>query len=118
MFDPSGWMATQLTTKSSRKPWAGAPIETKRLNRTSDEVVAAFDSYAAYYGTYQVDTNVGTVTIRVQDAYVPGASGLTNVRYFEFQGDDRIVLLPAEDGKGGLLPRRAVSYKLIWDRIK
>jgi hypothetical protein len=53
-----------------------------------------------------LDTNVGTVTIRVQDAYVPGASGLTNVRYFEFQGDDRILLLPAEDGKGGLLPRR------------
>src|SRR5262245_39918950 len=66
MFDSSGWMANQLTTKSSRKPWAGATVGTKRLNRTPEEVVAAFDSYAAYYGTYKVDTNTGTVSIRVQ----------------------------------------------------
>jgi len=34
------------------------------------------------------------------------------------QGENRIVLLPAEDGRGGLLPRKDVRRKIVWERLK
>jgi len=58
------------------------------------------------------------VTHHIEDYSVPGRRGTTNVRWFEFRGDDRVVLIPVEDGQGGVIARKDATYKLLWQRIK
>jgi hypothetical protein len=88
------------------------------LSATTAEKAAAFDSYAAFFGTYTVNAKEGTVTHHLEDNLVPGRRGTDNVRWFEFRGDDQLLLVPVEDGKGGVLARKDAAYKLLWRRIK
>jgi hypothetical protein len=112
----SGQMAVQIAARADRK--AFAPFNRGRLSATPEEKAAAFDSYLAYYGTYTVDGQAGTVTHHIEDYSVPGRRGTTNVRWFEFSGGDRLVLIPVEDGKGGVIARKDATYKLLWERIR
>jgi hypothetical protein len=112
----SGHMAVQIAAKADRK--AFAPFNQGRLSATAEEKAAAFDSYLAYYGTYTVDGQAGTVTHHIEDYSVPGRRGTSNVRWFEFRSGGRLVLIPVEDGKGGVIARKDATYKLIWERIK
>jgi hypothetical protein len=116
MYDPSGHMCVNIVLKADRKPFA--PFTKGLLAATTQEKAAAFDSYAAYFGTFAVDAKAGTVTHRLQDNLVPGRRGTDNVRWFELQGEDRLLLIPMEDGKGGVLDRKDATYKLLWERIK
>jgi hypothetical protein len=83
-----------------------------------EEKAAAFDSYGAYYGTYTVDAKAETVTHHIEDGLNPALRGRNNVRWFEFRGADRLVLIATEDGKGGTVARKDATYKLVWERIK
>jgi hypothetical protein len=120
MYDPSGWMAVQISNHSDRKAWprAGNGLQAVRIGRTIEEKAAAFDTYTAYYGTYKIDPESRTVTHHLEDSILPGSRGIDNIRYFEFQGDSRLLLRVAEDGKGGLLSRNDATYRLLWERIK
>jgi hypothetical protein len=116
LYDPSGRMSVQIVVRADRKPFA--PYAKGLLSATLEEKAAAFDGYAAYFGTYTVDAKAGTVTHHLEDNLVPGRRGTENVRWFEFQGENRLALVPIEDGKGGVLPRRDATFKLLWERIK
>jgi len=116
MYDPSGRMSVQIVLKADRKPFA--PLAKGLLSATPEEKAAAFDSYVAYFGTYTVDAKAGTVTHHLEGNLVPGRRGTDNVRWFEFQGENRLALVPIEDGKGGVLPRKDATFKLLWERIK
>ncbi len=116
IYDPSGNMAVQIVLKADRKPFA--PYTKGLLSATTEEKAAAFDSYGAYFGTYTVDAKAGTVTHHLEGNLIPGRQGTDNVRWFEFQGDDRLYLIPMEDGKGGVLSRKDPNFKLLWERIK
>jgi hypothetical protein len=111
----SGQMIVQIAAKADRQPFA--PFNQGRLSATPEAKAAAFDSYLAYYGTYTVDGQAGTVTHHIEDYSVPGRRGTANVRWFEFRGD-RLVLIPVEDGKGGMIARKDATYKLLWERIQ
>jgi len=112
-YDRSGWMSVQIDVKGIRKPFVNGPAA-----GTDDEKVAAFDNYIAYYGTYTLDLKAQTITHHVEDATPPNWRGVSNVRWFEFQGDDRLLLIPREDGKGGVIDRKNATYKLLWERVK
>ena len=79
---------------------------------------AALDNYIMYYGTYTLDLKAQTVTHHLQDANPPNWRVVNNVRWFEFQGNDRLLLVPREDGKGGVIDRKNATFKLLWQRIK
>ena len=113
IYDRSGWMAVQIDIKGIRKPFVDGPAA-----GTGEEKVAAFDNYIAYYGTYTMDLKAQTVTHHLEDASPPNWRGVNNVRWFEFQGNDRLLLIPREDGKGGVIDRKNATYKLLWERIK
>jgi hypothetical protein len=113
MYDRSGWMAVQVDVKGFRKPFANGPA-----SGTVDEKAVAFDNYVAYYGTYTLDLKAQTITHHLEDASAPNWRGVNNVRWFEFQGKDRLLLIPREDGKGGVIDRKNATYKLLWERIK
>lgn len=116
MYDASGHMGVNINLKTDRKPFA--PYTKGVLNATTDEKAAAFDSYAAYFGTFTIDAKSGTVTHHLEGNLIPGRQASDNVRWFEFQGDDYLVLTPMEDGKGGVLARKDASYNLLWERLK
>ncbi len=112
-YDRSGWMSVQIDVKGARKPFVKGPAF-----GSAEEKVAAFDDYIAYYGTYTLDLKAQTITHHLEDASQPNWRGVNNVRWFEFQGKDRLLLIPREDGKGGVIDRKNATYKLLWERIK
>jgi hypothetical protein len=116
IYSASGHISAQLIAKADRKPFAA--FNKGRISATTEDKAAAFDSYVAYYGTYTVDAKAGTVTHHLEGSLIPGREGINNVRWFEFRGDDRFLLIPVEDGKGGVLSRKDATYKLLWERIK
>jgi hypothetical protein len=116
IYSASGRVSAQIVAKADRKPFAA--FNQGRVSATTEDKAAAFDSYVAYYGTYTVDAKAGTVTHHLEGALIPGREGINNVRWFEFRGDDRLLLVPIEDGKGGVLSRKDAKYKLLWERIK
>lgn len=113
VYDPSGTMSVQIANRSGRKKFAGG------LGAGSHaEKAAAFDSYFSYYGAYTVDEPAGTVTHDVQDSSYLDLRGRHHVRWVEFQGNDRMVLIPREDGKGGAVDRKHATYRLYWERVR
>jgi hypothetical protein len=116
MYDPSGHMCVNIVLKADRKPFA--PFTKGLLTATPEEKAAAFESYAAYFGTFTVDAKAGIITHHLEGNLIPGRQGTDNVRWFEFQGDDRLLLIPIEDGKGGVLARKDATYKLLWERLR
>lgn len=113
IYDRSGWMSVQIDVKGIRKPFVDGPAA-----GTAEEKTAAFDNYVSYYGTYTVDLEAQTITHHLEDASSPNWRGADNVRWFEFQGNDRLLLIPREDGKGGIIDRKNATYKLLWERIQ
>lgn len=112
IYDRSGRMSAQIATRADRKPLASI------AKASAEDKAAAFDTYIAYFGTYTVDAKAETVTHHIEESIAPGRRGADNVRWFEFLGDDRLLLIPVEDGKGGKLTRKDATYKLLWERIK
>lgn len=116
IYAPSGHMSVNIARKADRKPFA--PYNVGVAAATTEEKAAAFDSYSAYYGTFTIDAKAGTVTHHMQGNLIPGRQGTDNVRWFDFQGPDRLLLTPVEDGKGGTLARKDATYRLLWERLK
>ncbi len=98
MYDSAGHMCVNIVLKADRKPFA--PFAKGFLTATTEEKAAAFES-----------------THHLEDNLVPGRGGTNNVRWFEFQGDNRLYLIPMEDGKGGVLARKDATYKFLWERL-
>src|SRR3954452_10939922 len=98
VYDKSGNMAVQIMPDRPRTK-AGAQL-------TAEEAKAALVGYTAYFGSYTVDANAGTVTHRREGNIIPG-SPIDVVRRFEFVHEDRVVLRPVEN-----------SNALTWERVR
>lgn len=98
-YDAAGHMAVQIQPDRRRPSWQ------TRLP-TPQEAFDALRGYTAYFGTYTVDEKARTVTHHRE-----GALNLDVVRYvrrFEFDGDDRLILMPVD----------RPDIRLVWERIK
>jgi catechol 1,2-dioxygenase len=94
VYDDKGNMAVQITTNPRS-------VETPANN---PEIV---NGYVAYYGRYEVDTEVGTVTHHRRNHINPEIGSLSVVRYFRFS-DDVLTLTFA--------PER--QQRLNWVRVR
>jgi hypothetical protein len=72
---------------------------------TPDEAQAALADYIAYFGTYTVDEDAGTVTHHRHGSVQPNDTH-DLVRGFKFTGD-RLILNPP-----------GTTYEVIWERFK
>lgn len=113
VYDSSGTISVQIANRGGRERFAGGLAA-----GTQAEKAAAFDSYFSYYGRYTVDEAGGTVSHDVQGSSYPDLQGRQHVRWVEFQGDDRMVLIPRDDGKGGSVARKNATYRLYWERMR
>jgi hypothetical protein len=96
-YGPHGEMAVQVAPDVNRKR-AGAVM-------TPEEAKIALTDYIAYFGTYTIDEQAGTVTHRRQDSIQPGDTG-DLVRRYELTGD-RLVLRALNS-----------TLEVTWERIK
>lgn len=106
IYEANGRMAVQLMNPDRPRFASGDLLLTSEA-----EVRAAFNGYAAYYGSYSVDQGQGIIVHHVEAAHIPNWVGTDQVRHFEFQGN-RLTL------KGSLLRggvQKVVS--LVWERL-
>lgn len=96
-YGPHGEMAVQIAPDVKR-PRAGAVM-------TSQEAFTAVKDYIAYFGTYTVDEQAGTVTHHRQDSLQPGDRG-DLVRRYEFIADRLVLRAPNS------------TLEVTWERIK
>ena len=105
IYEANGRMAVQLMNPDRPK------FASDDLLRTSEaEVRAAFDGYAAYYGSYTVDQSEGIIVHHVEAAHIPNWVGTDQVRHFELQGN-RLTL------KGDLVRGGQAVVSLVWERL-
>lgn len=96
-YGPHGEMAVQVAP-DVRRTRAGMVM-------TPQEAFAALKDYIAYFGTYTVDEQAGTVTHHRLDTLQPGDNG-DLIRRYEFAGD-RLILRPPNS-----------TMEVTWERIK
>lgn len=84
--------------------------------RDAPHALAAYHAlvtgYIAYFGTYTVDAQAGTVSHHVQGALIPQWVGGTQVRHYEFSGNRLTLRVPADQ-----LGRHLLSGALVWARV-
>ncbi|OGW36359.1 MAG: hypothetical protein A2010_03075 [Nitrospirae bacterium GWD2_57_9] len=98
-YDDKGRMAVQIMPDRKRSVYAAALP-------TPDEARDALLGYTAYFGTYRLDAEKGTVTHYRTGNINPGGLGQF-VRRYQFLSEDTIVLMPVESNSG-----------LTWQRVR
>ncbi len=73
------------------------------------EIESAFRSYVAYFGTYSIDSQAGTVTHHLRGCAFPNWTGSNQVRHFTFEKGMLILSTPPimEDSV-------AKTHRLVW----
>ena len=102
--------ALSFMTGAATWPYRSCPTATGQIcggaQPTPEEAEAALIGYTAYFGTYTVDVQAGTVMDYRKGNINPGA--ITDVvRRYEFVGDNRVILNPVENP----------ANKLTWERV-
>ena len=87
--------------------------ETK-FRATPDEMRAAYESYEAYFSDYVVEPAEHMIHHRVIGGLFPNWEGSVQSRYYEFDGDNRLILSSAPIGSK---PIDEPIVTLIWERI-
>ncbi|HAJ28316.1 MAG TPA: hypothetical protein DCG53_13925 [Syntrophus sp. (in: bacteria)] len=106
IYEPDGRMAVQIMNPNRPGFTSDDP-----LVASETEVRAAFGGYAAYYGTYSVNTDKGTIVHHIKAALLPNWVGTDQQRHFEFDGKYLTLKGPLRLGgvQGGV--------SLVWERL-
>ncbi len=80
-----------------------------RLKGTEEENRTTAQGVLAYYGSYAVDDQAGSIRFSVEASSFPNQNGTTNRRPFLLDGEDLIVINPAAAGGS--------EIRLRWRRI-
>jgi Lipocalin-like domain len=103
MYDAAGQMSAQLT-RPDRPPLPADAGEALRA--------AAYASYVAYYGAYEIDAVAGKVTHKVEGSLNPNWPKTDLPRYFAFSDGNNTLKLSIRNDAG------RVTGTLTWARIR
>jgi hypothetical protein len=95
LYDPSGYMF-YIAMRSDRGNFESGDV----LGGTAEEKLAAFESFDAYNGTYEVNFDDKTITHTVEASRTPNWKGTDQVRHFRLSGDRLIIETPAIQAQG------------------
>jgi len=95
IYSDSGYMSVQIMCQERLSFASG-----DRLTGAAEEIKSAFEGYAAYFGTYQVNQEEGTVIHQVEGSLFPNWAGINQKRFFELS-DDQLMLRTPEVLLGG-----------------
>lgn len=102
-YGADGTMEAQLMRRGRARFGSG-----DHFGGTDEEVREAFEGYFAYFGRYEIDEMMGTVTHHVDGSLLPNWVGTDQVRAYEFSGD-RLILRSEEDNSTGYF---------IWESLR
>ena len=106
-YDSKGNMSAQLM-----RPDRPAFAINDHQKGTPEEIKAAFEGFIAYFGTYEINEEKGTVIHHVRGSSFPNWVGSDQIRFFEFSGN-RLTLRTPPIQVSGI----AVTSLLIWERV-
>jgi len=106
MYSYEGYMAASLMA-SKRQRFSSMDI----LKATTEEIVAAYDTYVAYCGKYEVTED--KVTHLVEVSLFPNWVGGKQERFYKLEGDELILSTPPMIVGG----KQQISH-LIWKKMK
>jgi hypothetical protein len=102
-YDDKGYMSVQLfnSNRPHLEDW-GSPEELKK----------AFEEYNAYYGTFEVNHEEGSVTHHLEGALYPNWTNTDKKRFYKLT-DNKLELIttPIE------INDTEVVWRLIWERV-
>lgn len=98
IYDAAGHMAGQIQPDRTRPSWNPDQLPTPQ------QALAAINGYWAYFGTYVVNEEAHTVTHHREGAL--NFDAVEYVRKYQFQGRDRLVLVPVESSESRLVGAR------------
>jgi hypothetical protein len=104
-YDGKGHMSVQEMRYDRHKFASDNPLEA-----TLEEKRTAFDGYLAYWGTYTVNEEEGSVTHCLEGSLVPNWVDTARKRFFTVSGDRLTITFP--------MTGDTVSSLLIWERWK
>ena len=106
VYAVSGHMAAQVM--HPQRP----DVPTREAPHALAAYHALVTGYVAYFGTYTVDAQAGTVNHHVQGALIPQWVGTTQVRHYEFAGRTLTLRVPLDQ-----LGSHLQSGALVWERL-
>jgi hypothetical protein len=112
IYDQSGWMSVQIVT-ANRPAMARPPTRTSHVLTLDDAKLAsaAFDTYYAYFGTWDYDAASSIVTHHLTSSLLPYETGLEYRREVRFDGAQlRLTARLQESGEDR-------TRSLLWTRI-
>lgn len=78
---------------------------------TPAEKAAAYDSYIAYYGRFDVDPAAHTVTHAITGSLFPNWSGSSQTRFYALDGDTLTLSTPPMEKDG-----KSITVHVVWRR--
>src|SRR5438309_1575541 len=109
LYDQAGRVFVQLMNPGRRSVGgvsnrgAAAAI----ASASADDMRAMLTGFNAYFGTFDVDQDSGTVIHHLQSALIPSWVGTDPRRKYEFSGPDEFVMLNTAS---------EAAYRLVWHR--
>ena len=107
VYGPGDVMSVQIMQR--RRPAFVAPDPRRG---TTDETAAAFRSYLAYAGTYEVRPDESLVVHRIEIAWFPNWEGTEQKRFFQLGGERLTLRSPPWAHAGG-----TSLGVLVWERL-
>lgn len=100
-FDRAGRMSVFLVGRDRPRFASASPGESERA--------AAYASFTAYFGGYDIDPAKRSITYHVEGALNPGLTGTELTRFFEFTNGGATLFLTIKEGE-------RVIGRLQWDK--
>lgn len=102
LYQPNGHMSAQLCSSNPKRFSADDDSQAN-----ADEIVEAWQTYFGYWGTFGIRAEKGEIVHLVEGCSFPNWIGTKQLRYFSFDGPNRLTL-EAQSASG--------RYKLVWLR--
>jgi Lipocalin-like domain len=112
IYDQSGWMSVQIVT-ANRPAMARPATRTSRVVAPEDAklAAAAFDTYYAYFGTWDYNAETSIITHHLNSSLLPYETGLEYRREVTFDGE-YLKLIARSQERGEERVRT-----LVWTRV-
>ena len=102
MYDAAGHMGVVIQPP-------GRPVRAGDEPTGEEEAVGQLGTYTSYFGTYTVNEAEGYVTHHLQGNVRPPDAANDNQRFYEFSGD-QLILMPPSDDSG-------IRRRIVWQRV-
>jgi hypothetical protein len=112
IYDSSGWMSVHIVA-AHRQAWEVPESRLSSSTATAQDAplkAAAFDTYYAYFGTWDLDEAASVVNHHVMSSLIPAETGLSYAQQVTLESG-RLIFTTRSGNKGGETIRRKV-----WER--